>query len=71
MGEVVHVCPGSNLGGNVKVGARSWVGIGSAVKQGVSLGADVTVGAGAVVISDIPDRSVVVGVPAKQIVRRC
>jgi sugar O-acyltransferase (sialic acid O-acetyltransferase NeuD family) len=65
LGEGVHICPGAHLAGNVKVGSRSWFGIGAVAKQGVSIGVGVTVGAGAVVIKDVPDGTTVVGNPAQ------
>jgi len=61
----VHVCPGAHLAGGVKVGECSWIGIGSAVNQYLTIGADVTVGAGAAVVRDIPDCQTVAGVPTR------
>jgi virginiamycin A acetyltransferase len=49
----------------VRVGAGSWVGSGAIVLADV--GRDCIIGAGAVVTSPIPDRSVAVGVPARVI----
>lgn len=49
----------------VKVGAGVWMGAGAKVMDGVSIGADAIVGAGAVVRSDVPERSVAVGIPAR------
>ena len=65
----VHVCPGAHLAGGVTVGARSWIGIGASVKQGARIGCDVTVGAGATVIDDVPDGLIVVGTPARPLAR--
>lgn len=65
IGDFVHVCPGAALAGGVSVGASSWVGIGASVRQGISIGSGVVVGAGAVVVSDVADNTVVMGVPAK------
>lgn len=65
LGRFVHAAPGANVGGAVSVGVRSWLGIGCAIKHGTSIGEDVTVGAGAVVIKDVPDGVTVVGVPAR------
>lgn len=62
----VHVCPGANLAGDVRVGSRSWIGIAAAVRQGITIGSDATVGAGAVVVGDVPGDTTVVGVPARQ-----
>ena len=61
----VHICPGSCLAGEVKVGARSWIGIGASVIQQVRIGLDVTVGAGSVVVSDLACSVTAVGVPAR------
>ncbi|WP_248276856.1 acetyltransferase [Marinobacterium sp. LSUCC0821] len=65
IGEGVHVSPGVNVAGGVKIGRLSWIGIGAAVIQCVSIGSDVLVGAGSVVLSDVPDGICVAGVPAK------
>lgn len=65
LGEVCHICPGVRLAGGAEVGARSWIGVGTSVKQLVKIGADVVVGAGAAVVGDIESGSVAVGVPAK------
>ena len=63
----VHVSPGGNIAGGVKIGKHSWLGIGSSVKQLVQIGDNVTVGAGAVVVDDLDSDQTVVGVPAKPI----
>lgn len=65
--EAVHVSPGANLAGLVTVGAQSWIGIGACVRQQVKVGRNVVIGAGAVVIADVPDRVVIVGNPARRI----
>jgi sugar O-acyltransferase (sialic acid O-acetyltransferase NeuD family) len=61
----VHVSPGANLAGNVNIGERTWIGIGSAVREGVRVGRDCIIGAGAAVVSDLPDGATAVGVPAR------
>lgn len=63
--EFAHISPGARLAGGVTVGARSWIGIGAVVRQGIRIGDDVVVGAGAAVVDDIDDGSIVGGVPAR------
>tara|TARA_R110002124_G_scaffold282450_1_gene457602 strand:+ start:21574 stop:22164 length:591 start_codon:yes stop_codon:yes gene_type:complete len=65
--DFVHVSPGARLAGGVRVGARSWIGIGAVVREGVCIGQDVMVAAGAAVITDLPDGARVGGVPAHPI----
>ncbi|WP_237673941.1 acetyltransferase [Vreelandella profundi] len=67
LSDGVHICPGVALAGGVTVGEASWVGIGASVKQLVNIGSNVTVGAGAAVIRDIPGDQIVIGVPARTI----
>lgn len=51
----------------VKIGDGSWLGYGSVVLPGVTIGRHVVVGANSVVTHDLPDYSVAVGVPARVI----
>lgn len=53
----------------VVIGDGSWLGHGSIVLPGVTIGRHVVIGANSVVTKDIPDFSVAVGVPAR-VVRR-
>lgn len=69
LADSVHLSPGAHLAGGVRVGEASWVGIGACVKQLVTIDSDVTVGAGAVVVSHIPAEQTVVGVPARPLER--
>ena len=65
----VHVCPGCHLAGGVQVGESAFLGIGTSVKDHVRIGAFSVIGAGSVVIHDIPPHAQAYGVPA-QIVSR-
>jgi sugar O-acyltransferase (sialic acid O-acetyltransferase NeuD family) len=69
IGDHVHVAPGVHLGGEVSVGEGALVGIGATVMPGRRIGAWSVVGAGAVVVQDVPDHAVVVGVPARPFAR--
>ena len=66
LGAAVHLCPGAHLAGGVTVGRRTWFGIGAVARQGIKIGADVVVGAGAVCVADVRDGVVVMGVPARE-----
>ncbi|MGE3176451.1 MAG: acyltransferase, partial [Vicinamibacterales bacterium] len=48
----------------------SWLGAGAKVLDGVTIGADAIVGAGAVVRDAVPARAVAVGVPARVVSMR-
>ena len=49
----------------IALGDNVWLGTGAKVLDGVRIGSDVVVGAGAVVTSDLPDGVVAAGVPAR------
>jgi sugar O-acyltransferase (sialic acid O-acetyltransferase NeuD family) len=66
----VHISPGANLGGTVRVGQCAWIGIGSSLREGVTIGRDSIIGAGAAVVSDVGDALTVGGVPAKELTKR-
>jgi acetyltransferase-like isoleucine patch superfamily enzyme len=51
----------------VVIGDETWLGYGSVVLPGVTIGKHVVVGANSVVTHDLPDYSVAVGAPAKVI----
>jgi len=58
------LAPGSVLGGRVSVGGFTAICIGAHVIHGVQIGAQTVIGAGALVIKDIPDHVVAYGSPA-------
>ena len=49
----------------VKIGDNVWIGGSVTILPGVTIGSNVTVGAGSVVVNDIPDNCVAVGNPAR------
>ncbi len=49
----------------MRKGKLSFIGIGATIIQGITIGKNVTIGAGSVVIKDIPDNVIVVGNLAK------
>lgn len=60
-----HLCPGVHVGGWSTVGRAAWVGIGATVSDRVRIGEGAVVGAGSVVVRDVPARVVAFGVPAR------
>jgi len=68
--EFVSIAPGATLGGNVRIGECTAVSLGARIAQKVSIGRHVLIGAGAVVLDDLPDNVVAYGVPAKVIRER-
>ena len=65
IGSHAHVATGARVGGAVSVGESAHIGIGASVRQGIRVGLRAVVGAGAVVVSDVADNAVVIGVPAR------
>lgn len=63
--DFVHIAPGCHLAGNVEVDEGAFLGVGVAVIPGQKIGAWSTVGAGAVVVTNIAAGVVVKGVPAR------
>lgn len=67
IGDYVTLAPDVKLAGAVTVGAGSELGIGAKAIQGVSIGENTVVGAGAVVVRDLVGGGKFVGVPARRI----
>ncbi len=65
----VHISPGVNMAGTVKVGKGSWIGIGSVVSNNVNICSGCKVGAGAVLVKDITEPGTYVGVPVRRVDR--
>ena len=66
----VHISPGVHLAGGVSVGSCSWVGIGSSIREGITIGQDCMIGAGSVVVRDVPAASRIAGNPARPLEKR-
>lgn len=65
VGRFSHVCPRAVVGGGGVVGDGALLGTGAVVLPLGRVGHQSTVGAGAVVLREVPDRTVAVGVPAR------
>lgn len=64
IGRFVHIAPGVHLAGGVRIEDECLIGIGSVAIPSCHIGANTTVGAGSVIISDIPAGVTAKGVPA-------
>lgn len=64
LGDFTHICPNVALAGGVVVGSKSWVGIGSQVRQLITIGDNCLIGAGSTVVKNIPNNATVFGSPA-------
>lgn len=62
-GSVIN--PGANISGGVVIEEGVLVGTGAQILQYLRIGSGAVVGAGAVVTRDVPERTIVVGVPAR------
>lgn len=60
----VNISPKAAMAGHTKIGRKSFLGIGSTIIDEITIGKEVIIGAGAVVLHDIPDHATAYGVPA-------
>ena len=65
IGDGVHIAPGATIAGSVEVKPYAMIGTGAILLPRVTIGEGAIVGAGAVVIKDVPEYTVVIGNPAK------
>ena len=65
--DYVTLYPSVNVSGNVNLGECVEIGTGTQIIQGKNVGKESIVGAGAVVVRDIPEKCTAVGCPAKPI----
>ena len=65
--EFSTLYPRVSVAGKDKIGRCSEIGTGTQLIQGITIGDNTILGAGSVVIHDIPDNCTAVGAPAKPI----
>lgn len=66
-GRNCELTAGTIIGGSTTLGDTCWTGLNSTLKNKIKIGNKVIVGAGALVINDVPDEDIVAGVPAESI----
>jgi sugar O-acyltransferase (sialic acid O-acetyltransferase NeuD family) len=64
IGDFVEMSPGVHVSGHCNIGSYCNIGTNATLLPKVTLGKNVIVGAGSVVIKDVPDNCLVVGAPA-------
>jgi sugar O-acyltransferase (sialic acid O-acetyltransferase NeuD family) len=59
IGAYTHIAPGALLAGHVHIGERTLIGMGVTTAIGVRIGSGVRIGNGAIVLADVPDRTII------------
>lgn len=67
MGDFFTTAPAANISGNCEFGECVYFGSNSAVKQGVKICDNVTIGMGGIVVKDITEEGVYIGNPLKKL----
>lgn len=67
--DYAHISPGVRTAGSVSIGEGTWLGIGAVVSNNVNICSGCKVGAGAVVVKDITEPGIYVGIPVRRVHR--
>lgn len=67
IGTCVTIGPGVCIGGHVSIGDYAWIGLGTTIIHNIRIGGSSIIAAGSVVVRDIPDGVLAMGVPAKPV----
>lgn len=65
LGDFSSVMPSVNICGNVEIEDRVYIGVQSAIRQGLRIGSSSVIGMGSVVVKDVPENCTVMGNPAR------
>lgn len=65
--DFAHVAPGAHLAGNVKIGEKTWLGVGCSVCNNIEITSQCMIGAGAVVVKSISEKGTYLGIPARRL----
>lgn len=69
VGDDAFIIACAEISGGVSVGPRAWIAPNACVINQVTIGADAVIGLGAVVVKSVPDSALVVGNPAKSLIK--
>lgn len=67
IGNGCHIAPGESLGSSICIGDFCVIGIGVSISTNVKIGKNCIISVGSSVTKDVPDNSIVEGVPGKVI----
>jgi sugar O-acyltransferase (sialic acid O-acetyltransferase NeuD family) len=70
MGDYFTTAPGAHISGNCIFGKGVYFGTSSAVRQGINICDNVTIGMGGIVVKNITETGVYVGNPVKQLIKK-
>ena len=63
--DFCHIAPGAHISGGTHIGEGTWIGVGTSVIQYLNIGKNCMIGAGSVVVRDIPDNVTAFGNPCR------
>ena len=63
--DFCHIAPGAHISGGTHIGEGTWIGVGTSVIQYLNIGKNCMIGAGSVVVRDIPDDVTAYGNPCR------
>ncbi|WP_270370143.1 acetyltransferase [Aerococcus urinaeequi] len=68
IGDYVHISPGTNIAGTTVINNNVWLGVGVSVINNIFINKDIVVGAGGVIVNDLLESGLYIGIPAKKYV---
>lgn len=66
IGHFSNICPGACIGASSRIDDGVYVGMRACILQGLKVAPWTTIGAGAVVLDDLPDTGIFIGIPARK-----
>lgn len=70
IGRNCLIVAGAVIGGSCQIGHNTFIGMNASIKNKVVIGRGCTIGAGSVVLQDVPDGETWAGVPARKIISK-
>jgi sugar O-acyltransferase (sialic acid O-acetyltransferase NeuD family) len=64
------IAPNAVVLGNIRIGKHCYIGSNSTILPNITIGNNVVIGAGAVVTKDVPDNKIMIGNPARELVKK-